>query len=203
MNLTKPINKEVIAMLKKGDSKSFELVFREMYEPLVHFTDEYLRDIEAAKNIAQNLFLKLWEMHSLIDPESNLKAYLYKAARNASISYLRHLKIEKSFKEKSLFNDDERKLNYEALQDLNLDKIDLDKLELIIKQAIEELPERCREVFMLSRFEELKNKEIADKLQISVKAVEANITRALVKLRLHTKDYLPDLLVILLFGSKF
>jgi RNA polymerase sigma-70 factor (ECF subfamily) len=90
-------------------------------------------------------------------------------------------------------------LNYDALEELKIEQIDFARLEKLINDTIESLPERCRQVFVMSRYEELKNKEIAEKLQISVKAVEANITRALSKIRENTKEHLPEIAFSLLF----
>lgn len=201
MTLTKPIGKDILTSLKAGDAKAFEDVFKSWYEPLVHFTNEYLADFESARNIVQNIFMKLWEKRELIDPESNIKAYLYMAARNASLSHLRHIKLETSFFEKSRKNSENLQLNYEALEELRVEKIDFQNLERVIQETIASLPPRCQEVFVLSRYENLKNKEIALKLDISVKAVEANITRALNALRDNTKDYLPELLFFMFFSS--
>lgn len=203
MLYTKPITKETVNALKKGDTKAFELVFYDLFEPLVNFATEYLNDIEASKNIVQNIFMKLWEIHELVDPDQNLKSYLYITTRNSSLSYLRRLKTEKKYGSGVIAKNELLSLNYDALNDLNLEKIDLDNLESIINQTIDSLPERCREVFMLSRFGELKNKEIAEKLNISIKAVEANISRALTKLRQNSKDYLPEIALFLFFTNKF
>lgn len=123
------------------------------------------------------------------------------AARNASLSHLRHIKLETSFFEKSRKNSENLQLNYEALEELRVEKIDFQNLERVIQETIASLPPRCQEVFVLSRYENLKNKEIALKLDISVKAVEANITRALNALRDNTKDYLPELLFFMFFSS--
>ncbi|MBC8005590.1 MAG: RNA polymerase sigma-70 factor [Verrucomicrobia bacterium] len=189
----RPIDKRILEQLKIGDPKAFEYVFMQWYEPLVHFADEYITDLESARNIVQNIFMKLWEKHSWIDPESNLKAYLYLAARNACLSFIRHLQVEVCYYEKSMRNSENLQLNYEALEQMEIDQIDLSNLEKIIQETIDSLPERCREVFILSRYEYLKNKEIANKLDITEKAVEANITRALSKLRANTKEYMPQL----------
>ncbi len=199
MTPTKSIGKDILNSLKNGDAKAFEEVFKCWYEPLVHFTNEYISDFESARNIVQNIFMRLWEKRELIDPESNIRSYIYMAARNASLSYLRHLKLETNFFENSKRNTESLQLNYEALDCLNFEKIDFQNLERIINETIESLPPRCREVFVLSRNENLKNKEIALRLDISVKAVEANITRALIELRENTKDYLPELLFFMLF----
>ncbi|MBV5311674.1 MAG: RNA polymerase sigma-70 factor [Prolixibacteraceae bacterium] len=203
MYLTSSIEKEVLENLKNGDPNAFESVFKFWYEPLVHFADEYISDLESARNIVQNIFMRLWEKHTLVDPDSNLKAYLYMATRNACLSHMRHLRVETAYFEKSLHNNDNLQLNYDALEELNIDQIDFSQLEKLIRETIESLPERCREVFIMSRYQEMKNKEIALKLDITVKAVEANITRALTKLRENTKDYLPELVFFLLFNTRF
>jgi RNA polymerase sigma-70 factor (ECF subfamily) len=202
MQLSKTIEKETLEQLREGDSKAFESIFRFWYEPLVHFADEYLSDLESSRNIVQNIFMKLWEKHSLVNPDSNLKSYMYMATRNACLSHMRHIQVETAYFEKSLRYSDDIQLNYEALNALNLEQIDFSSLEKLIEETIASLPERCREVFVMSRYEELKNMEIAQKLGISVKAVEANITRALAKLRENTKDYLPELAFFLIFHSR-
>lgn len=203
MQVTKTIEKNVLENLKKGDSKAFESVFKFWYEPLVNFADEYISDLESARNIVQTIFMKLWEKHVLVDPESNLKAYLYMATRNACMSHIRHLKVESSYFRKTAQNIENLQLNYEALEELRIDQIDFSTLEKLIQDTIDSLPDRCREVFLLSRVHDMKNREIAEKLNISVKAVEANMTRALTKLRENTSDYLPELVFFLLFTTKF
>ncbi len=203
MQTTKTIEKNILENLKKGDSKAFESVFKFWYEPLVNFADEYISDLESSRNIVQTIFMKLWEKHQLVDPASNLKSYLYLATRNACLSHIRHLKVESAYFQKTLKNNEDLQLNYEALEELDIDRIDFQKLENIIQETIDSLPERCREVFLLSRVHDMKNREIAEKLDITVKAVEANITRALAKLRENTSQYLPELVFFLIFNSRF
>jgi RNA polymerase sigma-70 factor (ECF subfamily) len=203
MPTTNLIERKVLVHLKEGDSNAFESVFKFWYEPLVHFAEEYLSDLETARNIVQNIFMKLWEKHGLIDPDSNLRAYLYIATRNACLSHLRHLRLENAYFEKSRKNYEDLQLNYEALEELKMEQIDFANLERLIQDTIDSLPERCREVFMMSRYDDMKNKEIAEKLNISVKAVEANITRAMNKLRENTKEYMPELVFFLIFNTQF
>lgn len=201
MPLTRTIDKTVLEKLKYGDSKAFESVFNVWYEPLVNFANEYISDLEWAKNIVQSIYMRLWEKHNLVDPDSNLKSYLYMSTRNACLSHLRHIRVENAYFEKAIRNIEDHQLNYEALEELNIEQIDFTKLERRIQETIDSLPDRCREVFILSRYNEMKNKEIALKLDITVKAVEANITRALTKLRENTKDYMPELFFFLIFGT--
>ena len=195
-------DKALFLAVKQGDQKAFEFIYKSWYEPLVHFCNEYLSDLDAAKNIVQNIFLRLWEKRGLVDADSNLKAYMYMATRNACLSHMRHLRVEASFFKKTLIHPEDFDLNYDALEELKMDQIDFSKLEKLIHETIESLPERCREVFMLSRYQEMKNREIAEKLGISVKAVEAHITRALSKLRESTKEYLPEMVLFLIFTTK-
>jgi len=203
MSIVKLIEKKILDRLKEGDPKAFESVFKLWYEPLVHFADEYISDLESSRNIVQNIFMKLWEKHAWVDPDSNLKSYLYMATRNACLSHIRHLRLETAYFEKARKRFEDLQLNYEALEELKMERIDLSNLEKLIQETIDLLPERCREVFLMSRNEDLKNKEIAEKLNISVKAVEANITRALLKLRESTKEYLPELVFFLLLNTRF
>lgn len=203
MQVAKSIEKNTLENLKRGDSKAFESVFKFWYEPLVNFADEYISDLESARNIVQTIFMKLWEKHELVDPASNLKSYLYMATRNACLSHIRHMKVENAYFRKAFKNSEDLQLNYEALEELNIDQIDFQKLEKIIQETIDSLPERCREVFLLSRLHDMKNREIAERLDITVKAVEANITRALTKLRENTSQYLPELVFFLIFSSRF
>jgi RNA polymerase sigma-70 factor (ECF subfamily) len=113
------------------------------------------------------------------------------------------MKVENAYFQKALKNSEDLQLNYEALEELNIDQIDFQKLETIIQETIDSLPERCREVFLMSRLHDMKNREIAEKLDITVKAVEANITRALTKLRENTSQYLPELVFFLIFSTRF
>lgn len=192
-------DKTLYSALKQGDKRAFEYIYRSWYEQLVHFSNEYLVDIETSKNIVQNIFLRLWEKHTLVDADSNLKSYLYMATRNACLSHMRHLRVEETYLKNALINPEDFQLNYDALEELKIDQIDFSELEGLIRETIESLPERCREVFILSRYHDMKNKEIAEKLGISIKAVEAHITRALTKLRSNTKDYIPELILFLTF----
>jgi len=197
------INTELALQLKNGDKSAFEIIFKSFFEPIVNFADEYICEFEVSRNIAQTVFMKLWENRNMVDPEMNLKAYLYKSTRNLCISHLRHLKIENAYFGNKKKNYEDSVLNQQSLSFLDFDKIDLSAIESIINFTIETLPERCKETFLLSRFDGLKNSEIAEKQNISIKAVEANITRALKILRKNLKDYLPAALIPFILNNFF
>ncbi len=193
------INIELYKRLKEGDEPAFEIVFKSYFVQLVSFANEYVFDREVSKNIVQEVFVKLWEKRANIDIEGNVKAYLYTSTKNSCLSYLRHLKTKQQYFEKRKKDFEDLMHNYEALSQLNIDRIDFDSIESIINETIGLLPPRCKEVFTLSRFEELSNKKIAEKLEISVKAVEANITRAIKLLRKNLRGYIqPALLAIVM-----
>jgi RNA polymerase sigma-70 factor (ECF subfamily) len=191
----------IIRLIKNGDEKAFEIVFRSYYSRLVRFANEYVADSEISRNLVQNVFLKLWENRNSLKETETINGYLYTLTRNESISYLRHLKVSQKFAGKIQAEYENRMLNLDALSNLDFNAFDMNRLELAIIKILEELPERCREVFILSRFEQLKNQEIAEKLQITNKAVESNITRALKIFREQLKDYLPASYIVILINA--
>ena len=195
--MEKLLNTELTNRLKTGDPKAFEILFSNWFEPLVNFSVQYIRDPEVARNIVQTIFMKVWEKRQLINEELNIKSYLFTATKNDCLSYLRHLRIENRYFETTTAQLSDYQLNYEALEQLSFDPVDLENIDRIIRDTVRQLPERCREVFIMSRYEDMRNKEIAEKLNISVKAVEANISRALKALRENLRDYLPVLIAIL------
>jgi len=196
------INSELVAMLKKGDEYAFRIVFRSFYQPLLHFAQAYLHDREIGRNIVQTVFMKLWEKRETLKENENLKPLLFTITRNESISYLRHQKASKRFLAQNHSSVEDIELNLGALEQLDFSKIDLDNIQKIVEQTLENMPDRCREVFILSRYNQLRNHQIAEALNISVKAVESNITRALKLLRENLKDYLPvGILQMILFHT--
>ncbi len=140
-----------------------------------------------AEEIVQTVFLKLWEKRQLLTVETSVKAYLYRAVHNDCMNWLKHNAVVKKFqKEKAYLMKSETDNNHKKLLASQLE----DKLLC----ALQELPERCRTIFQLSRFEELKYKEIATQLNISEKTVENQMGKALKGLRARLIDFLPLLL---------
>jgi RNA polymerase sigma-70 factor, ECF subfamily len=162
---------------EKGLTRSqFEALFRAEYKGMLLFCIHYVKEEEAAKEIVQEAFINLWEKRESIDPGREVKSYLSASVRNRSLNYLRDNK-RYSGTLLSLGG---------MLPDLATEDhspIEMRELRVQVHRAIEELPEKCREVFMLNRFEQMKYKQIADHLQISVKTVETQMSKALVHLR--------------------
>ena len=161
----------------QGLSRSrFEALFRGEYKGMLLFAIRYVKDQEAAKEIVQEAFIGLWEKRESIDPEGPVKSYLSTSVRNRCLNYLRD---NKRF--------DGTLLRLERLYpdppSEDSSAMELKELGASIREAIAELPEKCREVFELNRFEQMKYQQIADHLQISIKTVETQMSKALAHLR--------------------
>lgn len=185
--------KDLIAeRIKLGDEQAFELFFRKYYVRLCGFANKYLHDPDEARNIVQEAFTRVWEGRKDVNPDESLKSYIFKITQNLSLNKLSRSKIESKYIEvyKQVYIDYREKSPYESLLAKDL--------ENNINSAIEKLPVRCRKIFELSRIEGLKYSEIADLLHISVKTVEAQMSKALQTFRVELKDYLPIIIIELL-----
>lgn len=166
--------------METGNYLFFEQLFKKEYKPLCFFAFKYVKDIEISREIVQEAFAGLWEKRETLDLNRNVKSYLTSAVHNRCLNYLRDTKK---------FNSNI--LNLEKL-DISDDSVTGDSLKLLIEaelhnridEAINELPDKCREVFLLSRNENLKYREIAEQLSITVKTVEVHMSKALQHLRL-------------------
>lgn len=179
-----------IKALSEGDITVFEMIFRNYYQPLCNYAYTFLQDKEDAEEIVQSTFLLVWEKRDALAIRTSVKPYLYAMVRNACLNVLKHEKVKQRFAGEEI-----------AMADRSHDDVSQhvasNELELRIKVAMNELPEQCRMVFKLSRFEELKYAEIAEQLNISVKTVENHMGKALKIMREQLKDYLPLILVLL------
>ena len=190
------ITEGLIVELKQGDERAFASVFKSYFPRLCQFARTYVVDEAVAKNMAQDAFMKLWENRETLREESSIIAYLLVLTKNICLDYLKHLKVEIKHQNAVLVNSSEIALNYHALRRLEIDLLDYKEMQQIIDKTVESLPPQCRIVFTMSRFENMSNAEIAEKLDIGVKAVEANITRALKIFRFELKDYLAIMVLL-------
>ncbi len=163
---------------------SFELLFKALFKPLCGFAMKYTHDLDEAKDIVHNVFVITWEKFDHLPSDTNYRSYLYTAVRNRCLNYLRDKK-----KNVSLDN----ATDFETSEESN---IETSELQLKIERGINMLPEKCREIFELNRFEGLKYAQIADKLGISVKTVEGQMSKALSVLRAHLDDFLLLLIIM-------
>jgi RNA polymerase sigma-70 factor, ECF subfamily len=176
-----------IVSLRKGDKKAYEEIYYEFYGILYHLSFNYLRNEEIAEEIVQDTFMKLWEIKETLNDQINIKNFLYTIAKNNCLNHLRNQKITLKHYENLKYL--EMQFNFEALKNLG-DYIQFEELYTQIDKAISKLPEEIIETFKLSRFADLSYKEISEKQGISIKTVEARISKALKFLRIELKDYL-------------
>lgn len=178
---------KLVLEIKAGSEKSFELIFKTYYSALCRHAFGMLKDKEEAEEMVQNMFVNYWDKRENIDIKTSLKSYLYKSIHNLCLNNIKHQKIKKQYEQYNLavVNTASKNENFS------------DELQLQINHAIESLPPQCKLIFNLSRFEELKYREIAETLDISEKTVENQMGKALKVMREKLSEYLP--LLILLF----
>jgi len=156
------------------DTKTFETVFKQNFVSVTAYCNKYVRDTEDAKDLAHRAFMKVWEKREEIPEGSNIKALIFRIAHNLSINYIRD---HKKFC-------DEEELQFVESENSDADnEIRAAELEAAVIDTINRMPEKSKKVFLMSRYENLSNNNIADKLGISIKTVEAHITTALKLLR--------------------
>lgn len=182
---------QVASRIKIGDEQAFELLFRKYYIRLCCFANKFLNEPEEARDVVQQVFTKIWEGRQDIDPEVSLNAYLFKITQNICINKLRRNKVESKYAEiyKLVYIDHREISPYESLMS--------DELEKNISNAVAKIPPRCKRVFELSRIEGLKYIEIAAVLNISIKTVETQMSKALQILRLELREYMKVLLFLI------
>jgi RNA polymerase sigma-70 factor (ECF subfamily) len=181
--------------LKKGDKKIFEEIYRQYYSPLCFYCLRYVDDMEEAKEIVQSLFLKIWIRREDLVISTSINSYLYKAVRNYALNHLTQQKIRQKY-----IIDREHLPKYVGQN--GHAKMEEEELRKIIKKAILDLPEKRRKIFELSRFEEMKYHQIAEHLAISVKTVEAQMSKSLKHLRTALKEFLPVLLILMIWFTE-
>jgi len=182
---------ELFERVRKGDEDAFELLFRTYYKSLCAFAHKILKDVIIAEETVQDIFFYIWEKRTTLDLVTSVKSYLFKSVYNNSLKYLRHQKIVVDYETRV-------RSNQEYTFELQENYAEIGEMMYIINNTLEEAPERTREIFKLNRNEGLKYHEIAEKLDISVKTVEAHMTSILKLLRKNLKDYLVVVLVCLL-----
>lgn len=179
----------LINRLREGDQTAFELIFRFYYPGLVVFASQITLDKDEATEIVQDFFVRLWEDRSSIKESQSLKGYFFASVKNRSLNFLKRAEVHSNTIE-HLKKLTENSPLYEP------DVFVESELQQKIKEAIEKLPARCGEIFVMSRFHGLSNDEIATNLNISKRTVETQISNALKVLRVELKEYAGILLLL-------
>lgn len=181
----------IVESIKRGDQKSFEFIFKSYYSGLCKYARNIVHNESTAEDLVMDIFVKIWESPDKLMISTSISGYFYQCVHNHCINYL--TRKHKQFSE----------LNAETIEQLNvllssdasadpLMGINVVELSNRIEQSIEHLPVECRKIFILSRTEELSHKEIAIKLGISENTVKVQIYRALLKLHVLLKEFLPN-----------
>ena len=184
------LSKNTIDLLNKNNESSFDILFRLYYPRLVYFAKQYV-SYEVARGIAQDVFIIFLDKKPTFDNEYQLRGYLYTLAKNNCLMHQRRKKVKENYANNITGENIQNQVYQSALEQLDTSAVTFKEMESIIAKTLDSLPPRCREVFILSRYEGKKNRETADILSISVKAVEAQMTNALKVFRVALKDFLP------------
>jgi RNA polymerase sigma-70 factor (ECF subfamily) len=181
------------AMNYFNNHSEFETVFKQYYEGLCCYASMWLKDTDESEEIVQLVFVQLWEKREKIQISTSLKSYLYKSVYHSALNTIKHQKIKEEYlhMKQSQIQENEIQSNQS-----------LKELETRIEKALNTLPEQCKLIFSMSRFEDLKYREIADILNISIKTVENQMGKALKLMRHNLSDFLTILLVIIYFIKK-
>lgn len=190
----------LIQQLKDGNEKVFEQIVKSYWPRLYAFANIYVINKEAAKEIVQDTFLVLWSQRKYLEDNTCLITYLMVVGRNKCLNYLKSLQLDTipidDLNEYTVY----QRSNAYVLEDDSLEILITKELSQAIAISLEKLPTQTKEIFMLSRYNGLKNKEIADQLGISTKSVEYHIKNALKQLKSDlTKDYFSVAICILQF----
>ena len=177
--------------MKNLNDLDFKRVYIVQYSKLKRFAKEYVIMEEDAENIVQDVFLDLWEKKEIIKLPINLNAFLYTVTKNKCLNHLKHKKVIWETKNKlEELQRNALQMKFESLKVLDEGIFAEGDIEMIIEKAVGTLPEKCREIFIKSRLEGKKHKEIADELNVSTHTIEAQMNIAYKKMRLALRDYL-------------
>ncbi|SEB16633.1 RNA polymerase sigma-70 factor, ECF subfamily [Pedobacter hartonius] len=177
---------EIVNAIRNREKSVFESLYKEYYRPLFAVAFRYVRYAPAAEEIVHDVFLMIWKKADQINIQYTIKSYLYKAVVNSSLNFIK--------KEK---NENEKQAAYMKINTTNgLENDETERQEALltsVENAIDILPPKCREVMYLSRFGKMKQQEIADQMQISVKTVKNHLTYGFHKIREHLENQNPQL----------
>ena len=176
-------DRDLLDRLRTGDDSAFDAIFHEHYGRLVRLAESMLHDRAAAEEIAQDVMLELWRRRETLRLEATFRAYLLRATRNRALNHVRHLRIVQ--RAEPLAADEIAPVTPADRETLQAE------IDVAVRDAVAGLPDRCREVFELSRVHGLSYAEIAHTMEISVKTVEAQMGKALRVLRERLAPWLP------------
>jgi len=172
----------ILKKIQLGDLKEFEKLFKQLYSPLCLYANRFMKDGDKAEEIVQDIFYNIWKNRCNLDIKVSIKAYLYRAVHNNCLQCIEHSLVEEKYKQHIIKEDIEYQTD-------PLHAMEIEEMGHVIEQTMDNLPERCRQIFNMNRYEGLKYREIADQLKISIKTVEADMGKSLQAFRTNLKVY--------------
>lgn len=170
----------LLALLREGNERAYSYLFKVFYQALFNYAGRVVHDEDYAHNIVQGVFCRFYENRKKIIIEGSLKSYLYRSVYNSCLDTLKHEKVKNMYNDQVLLDFYSKEIALAPEVELNLRREEIRKA---IDVSINRLPERCRQIFVMSKIEEKSNQEIANELGISIKTVETQMRIALAKLR--------------------
>jgi len=164
--------------VREGDIRAYETLFRRYFEPLCMYGKKITGDMDVAEEIVQELFYTIWKDRLNLRIAWSVKSYLYGAVRNQSLQYLEHLQVRQRYYQHVASEYSECSL-YDSPQEI----LEYKELEQRLEYALEHLPKRRRDIFSMNRFEGKKYEQIASELSLSMKTIEAEMSKALKTLK--------------------
>ena len=185
-------NKKLLDGLKNGLESAYEELFMTYYAQLVVFANKILGDEDLSREMVQDVFVMFYEKREVLNIHTSLKSHLYQTVRNRCLNEIKRNQIRREH-HAGIFIDKKNEEAYFA------DKLQETELEARIFAIVESLPKKCKRIFEMSRFDGMSNQQIADKLELSKRTVETQISKALKILREHLKDYVSAVIFFILW----
>lgn len=183
MQDSNPTDDQLIVRIKRNDKKAFQILFERYFKVLLASAVNMLKDIDAAKDVTQDVFLKLWNKRATLNIPSPPIAYLKRAVINQALNQI---------KSKKRFVADDELISKQSEETTAIETLKAQDLSAVMKKALDTLPEGCRTIFVMRRLEGMRVKEIAEQLAISPKTVENQLTKALKVLKNAIQPYVKE-----------
>ncbi len=184
------LEKNLVLRIKRGDRKAFDRLFEDHFENLCNYAFLIVKDDSASEEIVMEVFYRLWYKRNEIHIRISVNKYLLKSVYNISLNYLKHKGIVKHYKDLTIVMHKEKEIFAEDFGTSPLGILEYDELEAVINDVIDNLPDQCRQVFTMNRFKDMKYREIAEALNISMSTVKYHMSTALETLKEKLKRYL-------------
>lgn len=183
--------RDEIARIRRGDAAAFEAIFRAHYATLCRYARGYRLSREAAEDLVQDVFLRVWDARADWAPAGSVAAYLHAAVRNRALDYARHDAVHERWRRHAADDDVVALAAVRPVADPADAALELAELDAVLGRAVARLPDRCRQTFLLCRASELSYAEIAAVMNVSVKTVKEQMARALRVLRAAVEPVAP------------